>query len=432
MLDFQSMRPFYRAVNTAPIGTTIVTTAAPSTTIIARFGIAKASFARRLNTTSTPLHSPNHFLPHQPPTRRLFRSNSSRSNNSIFTHPTNRQRSAIDPITIFVAVSLTLGTGYLANTYLYSSGKPVDTDEDISAPLETTSTAAYPDMPTQTPPGRPGNLTPEQTQRLKEFWIATFDVFGVDSASSDAQSVTASGASTPDTSAPASGDKQKKRLGLFKKKDKSAASEADAAAADNSSNDKHGLNKDFKEALASTSPEQLRQTFWAMVKHDDPDALLLRFLRARKWDVHNALVMLIATMHWRSTEQKVDTDIMLNGEEAAFKKASSDKDSADFLQQLRMGKSVLHGVDKEGRPIVMVRVRLHKAGEQTEKSLERYTVYTIETCRMMLRGAVDTATIVFDMSGFSMANMVSQALTRIVNTRPDCFTDHLAFRTTLL
>lgn len=52
-----------------------------------------------------------------------------------------------------------------------------------------------------------------------------------------------------------------------------------------------------------------------------------------------------------------------------------------------------------------VRVRLHKQGEQSEESLERYTVFIIESARMLLSPPVDTATVVFDMTGFSLANM---------------------------
>jgi len=63
----------------------------------------------------------------------------------------------------------------------------------------------------------------------------------------------------------------------------------------------------------------------------------------------------------------------------------------DFMTQLRMGKSFLHGWDKAGRPICHVRVKLHKAGEQSEESLERYTVYIMETARLMLSSQVDTA-----------------------------------------
>jgi hypothetical protein len=58
---------------------------------------------------------------------------------------------------------------------------------------------------------------------------------------------------------------------------------------------------------------------------------------------------------------------------------------------MRLGKSFLHGLDKAGRPMCFVRVRLHKQGEQNEESLERYTVFVIESARMILAPPVDTA-----------------------------------------
>ncbi|KAK3642117.1 phosphatidylinositol transfer protein csr1 [Elasticomyces elasticus] len=264
-------------------------------------------------------------------------------------------------------------------------------------------------------PGRPGNLTPEQEVKLKEMWAATLEVFGVVShderMSLEANTNGGTGTSTPDTTSTTEETKKKHKsrlsLGLGRKKDKTSSDSTES-----NGNDKHGQTADFKAALASQSPEELRQAFWSMAKHDHPDALLLRFLRARKWDTHAALVMLVATMHWRSQEMGVDSDIMPRGEAYALREISSGtpaekKEGADFMAQLRMGKSYLHGTDKEGRPCCYVRVRLHKQGEQSEKSLERFTVYTIETARMMLRGdqGVDTATIVFDMTDFTMANM---------------------------
>jgi hypothetical protein len=133
-----------------------------------------------------------------------------------------------------------------------------------------------------------------------------------------------------------------------------------------------------------------------MVKHDHPDALVLRFLRARKWDVEKALVMLVSTMHWRHNDMRVDDDIMKNGDALAIEDAKNADSptkqvSADVMAQLRMGKSFLHGTDKNGRPICVVRVRLHKIGAECEPSLERYTVYIIETARMVLEPPVDTA-----------------------------------------
>ncbi|TVY46640.1 CRAL-TRIO domain-containing protein, partial [Lachnellula occidentalis] len=268
------------------------------------------------------------------------------------------------------------------------------------------------DMADASLPGRVGNLTSEQEVKLKEFWVATLQVFGVMDQDADpvpavsARSDTASSLKKP----------KKKRFGMLRRNHDGDAdsiastdsgSKTPIAAADD---DKYGQTKEFHDAIASLSPESLRAAFWSMVKHDHPDALLLRFLRARKWDVEKALVMMISTMRWRASDLHVDDDIMKNGELGSLEDANGNdairqKLGEGFLAQMRLGKSFLHGLDKGGRPMCFVRVRLHKQGEQSEESLERYTVFTIETARMLLAPPADTACVVFDMTGFSMANM---------------------------
>lgn len=73
-----------------------------------------------------------------------------------------------------------------------------------------------------------------------------------------------------------------------------------------------------------------------------------------------------------------------------------------FMKQLRLGKSYLYGVDAHERPICLVRTRLHHSSDQEPEALERFTVWTMETARLMLKGDVDTACVVFDMTGFSV------------------------------
>ena len=256
-------------------------------------------------------------------------------------------------------------------------------------------------------PGRPGTLTPEQEEKLREFWIATLQVFGVldpKEVNGNGLSEIGNGRARTDTatSNKPEKEKKKKRISLFRSKNKdddtdsvtSTESSPHSAVAD--SDDKYGQTKEFHEALASLTPETLRATFWSMVKHDHPDSLLLRFLRARKWDVEKALVMMVSTMRWRSADVHVDDDIMKNGELSSLEAANGSDHSKrrlgeDFLAQMRLGKSFLHGVDKNGRPMCFVRVRLHKQGEQSEESLERYTVFVIESARMVLQPPVDTA-----------------------------------------
>lgn len=232
-------------------------------------------------------------------------------------------------------------------------------------------------------PGRPGTLTTEQEEKLRQFWIATLQVFGVlNGKPLETQKAEAS-TETPEK-------KKKKRMSLFSRKDKDHSD--GLAYGDSPEEDKFGQTKQFQDTMANQSPESLRATFWSMAKHDHPDALLLRFLRARKWDVEKALIMMVSTMHWRANEMHVDDDIVKNGEEGSLKAAQGgDKNATDFLAQMKMGKSFLHGTDAEGRPMCFVRARLHKQGEQSEESLERYTVFIIEQARMLLSPPIDTA-----------------------------------------
>lgn len=253
--------------------------------------------------------------------------------------------------------------------------------------------------------GTVGNLTPEHEEKLKEFWRALMRVAGVetDATASDAGSDAGNGAADESTTSPEK--KKKKRFGVFRR---SRDTTHDDATMDD---DKHGQTKEFKQALRDMTPEELRQTIWSFTKGDDPDSLMLRFLRARKWVVQDALVMLVATAHWRAKDIHIDDEILLRGEEhfAELEKSGKGTDKQlgkDFMAQLRRGKSIIHGVDKAGRPITFVRVRLHHGGDQSPESIEKYTVYTIETARLMVRPPVETGIIVFDMTDFSMSNMV--------------------------
>jgi hypothetical protein len=244
-------------------------------------------------------------------------------------------------------------------------------------------------------PGRPGTLTPHEEEKLREFWVATLQVFGLDPTPPNGHH------EAPSIARSETGEKpKKKRFGLLRssnsKKPKDDSDHSTTSSSGGAEDDKYGQTKEFHDALATLTPATLRATFWSMVKHDHPDALLLRFLRARKWDVEKALVMMVSTMRWRATDMKVDSDIMLRGElgmldDVDSEDAAKRKQGADFLAQMRLGKSFLHGLDRDGRPMCFVRVRLHRQGEQSEESLERYTVFVIESARMILSPPVDTA-----------------------------------------
>ncbi|KAL4944867.1 hypothetical protein BDV06DRAFT_69371 [Aspergillus oleicola] len=332
--------------------------------------------------------------------------------------PFQEPRKASSGWTITFAVLLVCGGVWLQDKYsAYQTGalpqstepevEPRDQDHDrFLGVIDTLKT-----MSTEAAPGTVGNLTPEQEVKLQEFWVLLFRVCGVQMDGIE------------ETERPPSPVQEKKappkrRFGLFggSSSEKEESTSANGAASSLASlsitdgDDKFGTSKEFQQALTEIKPEDLRIAFWNMVKQDNPDSLLLRFLRARKWDVKKALMMLVSTIRWRLFDAKVDEDVMVNGEHLALEQtkssdAATKKKGEDFMKQFRMGKSFLHGVDKQGRPICYVRVRLHRAGDQDVEALDRFTVYTIESARMMLAPPVETACVIFDMTDFSLANM---------------------------
>ncbi|GMG22806.1 unnamed protein product [Aspergillus oryzae] len=254
-------------------------------------------------------------------------------------------------------------------------------------------------MPIQAAPGTVGNLTPEQEVKLQEFWVLLLKVCGV-----NVEGIESNG----DVATPPSPSSQKKaapkrRFTFFGGKsndeeDTTANGVTTSIASINitDGDDKYGQSKEFQQAITDMKPEEIRVTLWNMVKQDNPDSLLLRFLRARKWDIKKALIMLVSTIRWRLQDVKVDDDIVKNGELAALEQSKSSdpeekRKGEEFLKQMRMGKGYIHGVDKDGRPICVIRVRLHKPADQSTDTLDRFTVYTIESARMMLSPPVETA-----------------------------------------
>ncbi|KPI40410.1 CRAL-TRIO domain-containing protein C3H8.02 [Cyphellophora attinorum] len=312
-------------------------------------------------------------------------------------------------------------TWYIAGFFLvcgtaliYDSAVRIETEEPVPTAVEfveASPTTSHDPFFTSMPiaPGHRGNLTADQEAKLRQLWTLTLHTFGVQDPNHP--NGTAALDDTPTNSEAEGKEKKKKsRLGIFGRNKHDDHSASPKVGATDESDDKYGQVKEYHQILSTQTPESLRTAFWSMVKADHPDALLLRFLRARKWDVNKALVMLISTMSWRGNEMHVDDDVILHGELGALNDSrSSDaavkREGHDFLEQMRLGKSFLHGADKEGRPLCIVRARLHHGGDQTEKSLERYTVFVIETARLLLRPPVETATILFDMTHFTMANM---------------------------
>lgn len=154
--------------------------------------------------------------------------------------------------------------------------------------------------------------------------------------------------------------------------------------------------KAMEQILSKMTPGEMCFAILKMIKQEHPDSVLLRFLRARKWDVGKAFTMMASNILWRK-QAEVDEDILPKGELYSLERSRDDKASAkekkdghDFIEQLKMGKSFLHGFDKQGRPVNYVRVKIHKPGAQSEETLERYIVHVIESTRLIVVPPVET------------------------------------------
>ncbi|KAF9206982.1 hypothetical protein BGZ49_001463 [Haplosporangium sp. Z 27] len=148
--------------------------------------------------------------------------------------------------------------------------------------------------------------------------------------------------------------------------------------------------------IGITAP-QLKEMLWKSVLGDNPDSLVLRFLRARKWNVGNGLLMMLNAFKWRLDEDVENVKVLGDdGLDAKYPK---------FKEQLEMGKFYIHGTDKKGQPVVYLNVHLHRSSDQDPKTLERLTIYLMETGRLLIQPPVETVTLVFDLSQFGLANM---------------------------
>lgn len=160
---------------------------------------------------------------------------------------------------------------------------------------------------------------------------------------------------------------------------------------------------ELHQLLDDKSPDAFRQQLWSFVKTDHPDALVLRFLRARKWDPEKAASMLVAAANWRG-KMDVDSRVVGKGEAVGLKENPS-KEDREFMAQYRSGKSYVRGTDKENRPVYIVKVRLHDPKTVSGQTMEAYVLHNIESLRIGAREPNDKACLLFDLTGFGLRNM---------------------------
>lgn len=277
---------------------------------------------------------------------------------------------------------------------------------------KTVKTSVAPASQQKPEPGRINTLTRAEEVKLKLMWSYLLVEQGIapESLCEDAREASNKLAKTT-TNTSSGSDKKKSGGGLFgfgkKKPADPAAAEEVAEATINAA------RKKYRDAVKNYGAEELNRALFQMYRADHPDNLVLRFLRARKWDVAEAMSMLGETVAWR-LEFGVES-LTYKGEEGCKKEGQE-----GLMLQFRSKKCYTYGHDKKARPIVHVRPRFHDPKAQTEEDVQKFTVFTIENARLCLQDPVDTAAVIFDLSDFALSNMDYAAVKFIIK----CFENH--------
>ncbi|KAG7194083.1 uncharacterized protein KQ657_004791 [Scheffersomyces spartinae] len=161
-------------------------------------------------------------------------------------------------------------------------------------------------------------------------------------------------------------------------------------------------HKNLFPLFSEYDPKTLHKTTFNCVSVDHIDNLLLRFVRARKWDIEKAIGMMSKTLQWRATEYPA-YDWTLEGDSTSYVNGSCPGLTKNFTTS----KCYLRGTDKEGHPIFIFKAKKHLIGDSPLADTQRFAVLTIEWTKLLLQeniDGVDQCTVFFDLSGFSLKN----------------------------
>lgn len=147
--------------------------------------------------------------------------------------------------------------------------------------------------------------------------------------------------------------------------------------------------------------EDLLLSLFASARNDYFDTPLLRFIVARKHNFADALRMCVDSLNWRINVHPVDT-YFLEGDAKMY----LSKSNPQIIEAFKLGQAYIRGRDKNGQPIVVVRVKKHLRHNCPDHDFERFICIIIETVRLKLQESkgVNKGTILFDMTDFLLQN----------------------------
>lgn len=215
------------------------------------------------------------------------------------------------------------------------------------------------------PEGYVGNLTADHQDKLRLLWDSFFKVCDK-----------ATGTKMENTGEVEDWGQDdgavKKRLNA-KSAVKNSGIEQDDSAKDVAQKRAEEANMD--KLLKTYGPEALRNTFWSLCKQDHPDTTMLRFLRARKWDVDRATAMMASTLRWRldtGVDKMSENGDLVNG-----------KEIPKYIDQQATGKVYAKGCNVYDQPVCYVHFKKHLIWGQPSPSMKKFIITQMESWRLL-------------------------------------------------
>jgi hypothetical protein len=147
------------------------------------------------------------------------------------------------------------------------------------------------------------------------------------------------------------------------------------------------------------------------IGYDNPDVLILRWLRSRKWNVHASVNQIIETLKWRR-DWGVQ-ELVASGEKAISQ------------EEIATGKTYFMGHDRVGRPVCCIHPKEHIKGQFSHDDSEKLTVFCVETYRKLLKPPIESVTVIFDMGGCESKNMDFHQVKFLIHLLDNYYPDSL-------